>query len=99
MSFQLNLSSLAIGAKDRLARLEASGGAIRSRLLSPLPGGVPTADAPGHSAVSFSSPPVGAARFSDPVADVEVGVSGEFSISGGGRRRPPCVCDDAGFVG
>jgi hypothetical protein len=36
-SFQLNLSSLTIGAKERLARLEASGGALRARLLSSPP--------------------------------------------------------------
>ena len=34
-SFQLNFSSLLVSAKERLARLDAVGGALRSRLLSP----------------------------------------------------------------
>ncbi len=34
-SFQLNFSSLSVSAKERLARLDAVGGALRSRLLSP----------------------------------------------------------------
>jgi hypothetical protein len=34
-SFQLNISALTLGAKDRLARLDAAGGALKARLLSP----------------------------------------------------------------
>ncbi len=49
-SFQLNLSSLTLGAKERLARLEASAGsALCSRLSSPSPG-------IAFSSVSFAPP-------------------------------------------
>jgi hypothetical protein len=62
-SFQLNLASLTLGAKEHLARLDASaGGAFRARLQSPLA----TASAAAHSqppavgaAVTFASSLVG----------------------------------------
>ena len=53
-SFQLNLSNLTLGAKERIARLDAAGGAFRS-LLSPPPLGVAAAVASG------TPPPVSAA--------------------------------------
>jgi hypothetical protein len=84
MSFQLNLSSLALGAKNRLSRLEASSGALRSRLLSPLPGGSSADIAPGLSSVSFSLPPAEGSRPFETTSDVEVGAPGEFHVSGGG---------------
>jgi hypothetical protein len=97
-SFQLNLSSLTLGAKERLAHLEASGGALCARLLSPDAGGVspPVARAAGDPAPVGSrsvlpTAPVAASstlgasnvHVDRPVA-VGHGVSGEFSFSGGG---------------
>jgi hypothetical protein len=83
-SFQLNLSSLTLGAKERLACIEASaGGALRARLLSPSASGAP-ASAAGISAVSFSSAlGGGVAGAAVSVPDGDHGVSGEFLLSGG----------------
>jgi hypothetical protein len=52
-SFQLNMSALTLGARERIARLDAAGGAVRA-LLSPAPSG---AAASGAAALT-SSPSV-----------------------------------------
>jgi hypothetical protein len=82
-SFQLNLSSLTLGAKERLARLEAAGG-IKS-LLSP-----PSASAPAVGSGSSASPP-SATDASSPgqrvsierLATAGIGGSGESFVAGG----------------
>ena len=82
-SFQLNLSSLTLGAKERLARLEAAGG-IKS-LLSP-----PSASAPAVGSGSSASPP-SATDASSPgqrvsierLAAAGLGGSGESFVAGG----------------
>jgi hypothetical protein len=90
MSFQLNLAAFTESARDRLARLETSGGALRERFRSPPP-------RPPLSTTS-SSPP---ARALGLTSDLGVGSSGEFSlssrVSGGlGRLGPLFVRDDLG---
>jgi hypothetical protein len=75
-SFQLNLSSLTLGAKERLARLEA-GGTCLPTFLSP---------SQGFGISGGSSPPSSPSLrgLGSEVADALVGgVSGEFSLSGG----------------
>ncbi len=53
-SFQLNLSSLTLSAKERLAHLVASaGGALCARLLSSAPGDA-VGPSSGFAAISFS---------------------------------------------
>jgi hypothetical protein len=75
-SFPLSLSSLSNNAKERLARLDSVGGALRARLLSPVPevasGSAATLPAGGSLGLGFGVS-----------AGSEVGVSGEFLLSGG----------------
>jgi hypothetical protein len=80
-SFQLNLASLTLGAKEHLARLDASaGGAFRARLQSPLA----TASVAAHSqppavgaAVTFASSSVGGVAGS-----ASVGLEGGVDLAG-----------------
>jgi hypothetical protein len=83
-SFQLNLSSLTLGAKERLVRLEASaGGTIRSRLLSPSSAPAPSVAFTPVGSVANAPGPVGADTVS--LVDVlDVGVPGEYPLSRGG---------------
>jgi len=76
-AFQLNLSTLTLGAKERLARLEAAGG-IKS-LLSPTSGLSPAAGSGTPVPAAPSGQRVSIERF---VAGVG-GSSGESSLSGG----------------
>jgi len=82
-SFQLNLSSLTLGAKERLVRLEASaGGTIRSRLLSPSSAPAPSVASALVGSVADAPGPVGADTVS--LVDVlDVGVPGEYPLSRG----------------
>jgi hypothetical protein len=92
-SFQLNLSALTLGARERLARLDAAGGAVKA-LLSPSPSGS------GPSAMALSAPvaalsagvaslPSARSLPSDSRVSIEQlvagggGRSGEFSLAGG----------------
>jgi len=81
-SFQLNLSSLTLGAKDRLARLDAAGGALKARLLSP-PAVDSTVSIFGPSSTEAAAPDLvpGAGATSTTVAGG--GGSGELLLSGG----------------
>ena len=91
-SFQLNLSSLTLGARERLARLESAGGAVRS-LLSPTASGSVVGSGNTAAVVLPSSPmasllpPVTAppgSRFSiEQLLTGEGGRYGEFFLSGG----------------
>ena len=85
-SFQLNLSSLTLGAMEHLARLDSAGGALRS-LLSPSPSGL------GASVLSGTPPPapsdgfpvVPGGRLSvEQVVASGVGHPGESSVVAGG---------------
>lgn len=91
MSFQLNLSALTESARDRLARLDASGTALRDRFRSP-----PLRSAVPSSTHSPSSP--GDDRVGLVSHGVVVGPSGESSsalrLPGGGGYTLPIVCDD-----
>jgi len=80
MSFQLNLSSLTLGAKERLARLDAAGGALKARILSPGASG----SSPVGSAVSFADPSASLGGVGVASSTTGVGVSGESVVSGGG---------------
>ena len=92
-SFQLNLSSLTLGAKERLARLDAAGGTFRS-LLSPSSSGVgstalgdgppPAPSGLSRPAASSGLPSAPGARFlvEHLVASGSV-TSGESVVSGG----------------
>jgi len=89
-SFPLSLSSLSNNAKERLARLDSVGGALRARLLSPVPEVASGPGLPGSpsrlSGSSAATLPAGGSLglgFGVP-AGSEVGVSGEFLLSGGG---------------
>ncbi len=79
MSFQLNLSALTETARDRLARLETSGTAIRDRFRSPPPR--------SSSTVSALPPEMSRAPLGS-TSELEQGVSGESPVlvrmSGGG---------------
>jgi hypothetical protein len=88
-SFPLSLSSLSNNAKERLARLDSFGGALRARLLSPVPEVASGPGLPGSpsrlSGSSAATLPAGGSLglgFGVP-AGSEVGVSGEFLLSGG----------------
>ncbi len=88
-SFQLNLSTLTLGAKERLACLDAAGGALRARLLSPAPGDAPPhlvgssspSGAAGAAAVHFA-PVVRDGLSAEGVVALGGGVSGEFLLPG-----------------
>ena len=96
-SFQLNLSALTLGACERLARLDAAGGAVKA-LLSPSPSGS------GPSAMASSAP---VAASSAGVASLPLArslpsdsrVSIEQLVAGGGGRSPFCVCCHSRFIG
>jgi hypothetical protein len=87
-SFQLNLSSLTLGAKERLACLDASGGF--KALLSP-PAGAPPAGLSGAAAgspsasVAMGGLPLGGLRTSIESLVAQGGGAGhgEFSVAGG----------------
>jgi len=90
-SFQLNLSNLTLGAKERLARLDAAGGF--KALLSP-PASLSTASAPGvlsgavgspAASSSLDAPPPAVSRTSIELLVAQGGGvgSGEFSVAGG----------------
>jgi hypothetical protein len=89
-SFQLYLSDLTLGAKERLARLDAAGGALWARLLSPMPGdgaAIPlglqlTSGTAGSVAVHFA-PVVQDSVSAERVVALGVGVSGKFSVARG----------------
>jgi len=92
-SFQLNLSSLTLGAKERLARLDAAGGTFRS-LLSPSSSGVgstalgdgppPAPSGLSRPAASSGLPSAPGARFSvEHLVASGSGTSGESVVSGG----------------
>jgi hypothetical protein len=88
-SVQLNLSSLPLTARERLAHLDAAGGALWARLLSPPPGDASRpATAPSAYGTNVHFAPsavtvVGASVSMDPVALLGVGDSGEFSLARG----------------
>jgi hypothetical protein len=85
-SFPLNLSSLTLSAKERLARLAAAGGALRALLLLPaalVPPPPPrlSSSMASFEAASFLPRPDGGSVAVGPSAGV--GVSGEFFGSRG----------------
>lgn len=84
MSFNLNLAALTESARDRFARLETQGSALRDRLRSPSP------RAP--SAASFTSPTPRQLSTVGLSAVSEAGTSGEslssLRLSGGGVLLP-----------
>jgi len=94
MSFQLNLSSLTLGAKERLARLDAAGGALKARILSPGASSSP----PVGSAVSLADPSASLGGVGVASSTTGVGVSGESVVSGGGFRLPLGLCVNAGIA-
>jgi hypothetical protein len=85
-SFPLNLSSLTLSAKERLARLDAAGGALHARLLSPAasvpppPPGLSSLMASFEAASFLPRPDGGSVAVG---SSAGVGVSGEFFGSGG----------------
>jgi hypothetical protein len=89
MSFNFNLAALTESARDRLARLETQGSALRGRILSPasrVSAGSPVVSRGG---VAFpSSPPRAAAAGGLSIVSGGGGVPGEFlpssGVSGGG---------------
>jgi len=80
-SFQLNLSNLTLGAKERIARLDAAGGAFHS-LLSPPP---LSAAAVASGSDSLPAPPLapGGRLSVEQLVPSGAGVSGESFVSGG----------------
>jgi hypothetical protein len=96
MSFNFNLTALTESARDRLARLETQGSALRGRLLSPATRAVSSGSPVIARGGAYSSPPPRAAAVGlSGRGSVEVGVSGELlpssGASGGGCRCPLCV--------
>ncbi len=78
MSFNFNLAALTESARDRLARLETQGSALRGRLLSPATRAVSSGSPVIARGGAFSSPPPRAAAVGLlGRGSVEVGASGE----------------------
>jgi hypothetical protein len=85
-SFQLNLASLTLGAKEHLARLDASaGGTFQARLQSPLAAAGAAVPPPAvGAAVTFVSPSVGGvAGLASVGLEGGADVAGEYFLSGG----------------
>jgi hypothetical protein len=84
MSFNFNLAALTESARDRLARLETQGSALRGRLLSPATRAVSSGSLVIARGGAYSSPPPCAAAVGlSGRGSVEVGVSGELLPSSG----------------
>lgn len=86
-SFQLNLSSLTLGARERLARLDAAGGAIKA-FLSPAASGTAAPTVSSSSAIGSSTSPSAAAPEGSRLSVEQLltgggGRSDEFILAGG----------------